>query len=98
MDIRTKIKNVLSNYNPLAIIPRNRMQRKLVNCDFSFICPNCLGGMLKVRGLVVFTAHDYCDIPYTRFIPKYQSQGTVGNIRARSDLNEKKSMNLILIL
>lgn len=51
-----------------------------------------------MRGLVVFTAHDYCDIPYTRFIPKYQSQGTVGNIRARSDLNEKKSMNLILIL
>ena len=46
MDVKIKVKNVLSNYNPLAISRRNRMQRKLENRDFSFICPNCLGGML----------------------------------------------------
>lgn len=46
MDIKIKLKNILSNYNPFAISHRNRMQKKLVNRDFSFICPNCLGGML----------------------------------------------------
>lgn len=199
MDIKIKIKNALSNYNPFAISHRNRMQRKLVNRDFSFICPNCLGGMLlhdlglpflsptvnlmmnqckfikfvldmdyylsqklcfyddpyyvcpcakvgeghraitihftlyasreeaescwkkriprirydnlfvfamekdgitkedilrlgtlKVRGVVVLTAHDYQGIPYTCFVPKYQKQGEVGNILVRSYLNDKK--------
>lgn len=199
MDIKIKVKNALSNYNPLAISRRNQMQRKLINKDFSFICPNCLGGMLlhdlglpflsptvnlmmhqrefvkfvldmdyylsqelrfyddqyyvcpcakvgegnktiiihfthyatqeeaeacwkkrilrirydnlfvfamekdgmtkediiklgslNVRGMVVFTAHDYQDIPYTCFIQKYQKQGMVGNILVRSYLNDKK--------
>lgn len=199
MDIKIKIKKALSSYNPLAIVRRNQMQRELVNKNFSFICPNCLGGMLlhdlglpflsptvnlmmnqcefvkfaldmdyylsqklcfyddpyyvcpcakvgeshraitihfthyasreeaescwkkriprirydnlfvfamekdgmtkedilklemlKVRGLVVFTAHDYPDIPYTCFIPKYQKQGEIGNILVRSYLNDKK--------
>lgn len=38
MDMKIKIKNALSNYNPFAISHRNRMQKKLVNRDFfSFV-------------------------------------------------------------
>lgn len=199
MNLKIKIKNALSGYNPLAVGRRNQMKSKLVNREFSFLCPNCLGGMLlhdlglpfmsptvnlmmnqrefvkfvldmnyyfsqelcfyddpnyvcpcaalgegnntvvihfthydnqeeaeacwkkrisrirynnlfvfamekdgmtkediiklgvlKVRGLVVFTAHDYPDIPYACFIPKYQNQGIVGNILVRSYINDKK--------
>lgn len=199
MDIKIKIKNAISNYNPLAISRRNQMQRRLVNNDFSLICPNCLGGMLlhdlrlpflsptvnlmmrqrefvrfvldmeyylsqelrfyndlnyvcpsaklgegdktitiyfthyknkneaencwykrilrirydnlfvlamekdgmnkediirlgtlNIRGLVVFTANYYPDIPYTCYIPKYQKDGVLGNILVGSYLNDKK--------
>lgn len=199
MDIKIKIKNVISKYNPLAIIRRKKMQCRLLNNGFSLICPNCLGGMLlhdlqlpflsptvnlmmyqrefvkfvldmdyylsqklrfyddpdyacpcaklgdgnkavtihfthyknkdeaeqywqkriprinndnlfviamekdgmnkedivrlgtlKIRGLVVFTAHNYSDIPYACWIPKYQTDGVVGNILVRSYLNDKK--------
>ena len=47
-------------------------------------------GTLRVRGWVVFTVHDYPDIPYTCFIPKYQNQGVVGNILVCLYLNDKK--------
>lgn len=199
VDAKIKIKNAISNYNPLAIMRRACMQRKLINKDFSFMCPNCLGGMLlhdlalpflsptvnlmlnqkdfisfvldmdyflsqklefyhdpsypfpcaklgdrsnsitvhfthysnqddaeyhwkkrterirydnlfvfamekdgvtkadilrlnslNVRGLVVFTAHDYPDIPYTCFIKKYENSGSVGNILLRSYWNDAK--------
>ncbi len=39
---------------------------------------------LKVRGVVVFTANDYTDIPYTLYIPKYKKAGEVGNILTRN--------------
>lgn len=35
---------------------------------------------LKVKGIVVFTANEYADIPYTVYINKYQKSGEVGNI------------------
>ncbi len=44
-------------------------------------------GSIQARGLVVFTANDYADIPYTVQIPKYASQGEVGNILKKSWLN-----------
>lgn len=199
MDIKIRIKNVISNYNIFAIRRRNQMRKNLKNKDFSLICPNCLGGMLlhdlgmpflsptvnlmmnqpdffkfvlrmdyylaqelnfyndpnflcpcaklgerdkvitihfthyenekdaesywnkrilrihrdnlfvvaiekdgiskddiielnklNIRGLVVFTAHNYPDIPYTCYLPKYQDKGEVGNILARSYLTDKK--------
>lgn len=46
MDIKIKIKNAISKYNPLAIHRRKCMHRKLINREFSLLCPNCLGGML----------------------------------------------------
>lgn len=39
---------------------------------------------LKVKGLVVFTANEYDDIPYALCIDKYKSDGEVGNILKQS--------------
>lgn len=39
---------------------------------------------LPVRGVVAFTAHHYPDIPYAVHIKKYENEGEVGNILARS--------------
>lgn len=47
-------------------------------------------GKIKVRGLAVFTAHEYPDIPYACFIPKYKEQGQVGNVLVRSYLDDSK--------
>lgn len=41
-------------------------------------------GSIHARGLVVFTANHYPDIPYTLQISKYASDGEVGNILAKS--------------
>lgn len=41
-------------------------------------------GSVKARGLVVFTANAYPDIPYALQIPKYAPAGEVGNILAKS--------------
>lgn len=41
-------------------------------------------GKIKARGIVVFTANDYPDIPYVLPIPKYKSNGEVGNILSRN--------------
>lgn len=41
-------------------------------------------GSIHARGLVVFTASAYPDIPYTLQIPKYASDGEVGDILAKS--------------
>lgn len=41
-------------------------------------------GSVHARGLVVFTANPYSDIPYTVQIPKYASDGEVGDILAKS--------------
>jgi len=41
-----RIRNVIGKYNPLARIRRAKMQARLVNKDFSFFTPNCIGGKL----------------------------------------------------
>lgn len=41
-------------------------------------------GSIHARGLVVFTANSYPDIPYALQIHKYASEGEVGNILAKS--------------
>lgn len=189
MTPRTFVKRLLSDANPFAILRRNRMRRALRNTAPSFLCPNCIGGILfhdlglqfrsptvdtmmnqrdfvkfvldldgyldrepeffrhpeydfpcaglgdvtvcfthyrtgqeaaekwrrrraridrdnlfvlalerdgltgedilslgriKARGLVVFTANAYPDIPYALQLPKYQAAGEVGNILAKS--------------
>lgn len=45
---------------------------------------------IKARGLVVFTANEYSDIPYTLQIPKYKYDHEIGNILAQSYLNGKR--------
>lgn len=45
---------------------------------------------VKARGIVVFTAHDYLDIPYALYIRKYSTQKEVGNILKINHLNESK--------
>lgn len=42
---------------------------------------------IKARGLVVFTANAYPDIPYALQIPKYAPDGEVGNILEKSWLD-----------
>lgn len=44
-------------------------------------------GALRVRGLVVFTANAYPDIPYALQIPKYASGHEVGNVLAKTYWN-----------
>lgn len=41
-------------------------------------------GKIRCRGLVVFTANAYPDIPYVLQIPRYATDGQVGNILAKS--------------
>lgn len=185
MSVKETIKKIVDEQNPLVICRRNKMRKALENDTASFLCPNCIGGILfhdlglqfrsptvntmmtqrefvkfvlnldyylaqeleffdhpehhfpcaklddvtihfthyhtkeeaeakwksrtvrldrenlfvfaterdglseaeirsmadlKVRGLVVFTAKSYPDIPYALQIPKYESDGEVGNI------------------
>lgn len=47
-------------------------------------------GDLRCRGLVVFTANDYPDIPYALQIPKYIMDGQVGNILEKSWMDESR--------
>lgn len=189
MSVKEIVKNLLSEKNPIAIQRRNKMQEALTNTTPTFLCPNCIGGLLfhdlgiqfqsptvnlmmlqtdfakfvlnlddyltqelvffkhpeydfpcaylkditvhfthyhteeeaaqkwkersaridrdnlfvfleerdgltredilqlgsiHARGLVVFTANAYPDIPYALQIPKYASDGEVGNILAKS--------------
>lgn len=45
MTLKDKIKRTISN-NPIANARRERMRSSLVNRGFSFLVPNCLGGIL----------------------------------------------------
>lgn len=47
-------------------------------------------GKIEARGIVVFTAHEYSDIPYTLFIPKYKQEGEVGNILKKNYWNDSR--------
>lgn len=193
MNLKSVIERSLSEKNPFAIRRRNKMRRSLINKTPTFLCPNCIGGILfhdlglqfrsptvnlmmyqtdfakfvldldhylseklvffnhkeysfpcahldditihfthyqneeefvrawterslridrhnlfvfieerdgltrddiaslgniKARGLVVFTANSYPDIPYTLQIKKYADDGEVGNILAKSYWND----------
>lgn len=195
MDLKAHLKVLLSNCNPLAVSRRNKMRKSLTNSTPSFLCPNCIGGILfhdlglqfrsptvntmmtqtdfvkfacrldhylslepeffkkpgydcpcarldditvhfthyvsaeeavqkwnerkqridrdnlflfamerdgltredilqlgqvPCRGLVVFTANDYPDIPYALQIPRYSAGGEVGNVLEKSWLDESR--------
>lgn len=45
---------------------------------------------VKARGILVFTANKYEDIPYALQIPKYRPDGEVGNILARNYLDDSR--------
>jgi uncharacterized protein (DUF1919 family) len=47
-------------------------------------------GNLSCRGLVVFTANAYPDIPYALQIPQYASSGQIGNILKKSWKDESR--------
>lgn len=47
-------------------------------------------GELNVKGIVVFTANEYPDIPYALYLPKYHDDGEVGNILSRKYLDDSK--------
>lgn len=50
----------------------------------------CRLSQLRVRGLLVLTANEYFDIPYTLQIPKYKKKGEVGNILRKNWLNNRR--------
>ena len=41
-------------------------------------------GRVKARGVLVFTAHPYKDIPYALYLPVFRKEGQVGNIMSQS--------------
>lgn len=51
-------------------------------------CSQILRG--KVKGIVVFTANQYDDIPYALYIPKYHEAGQVGNILKRNYIDDSR--------
>lgn len=46
MEAKESIKRILSENNPIAIKRRSEMRRALTNSAPSFLCPNCIGGLL----------------------------------------------------
>ena len=51
-------------------------------------------GSIHARGLVVFTANTYPDIPYALQIPKYASDGEVGDILAKSYWDDSREYEI----
>lgn len=47
-------------------------------------------GSIKTRGIVIFTATEYPDIPYTLYLPKYSGEAEVGNILSYSYITGKR--------
>ena len=45
---------------------------------------------LEYKGIVVFTAHEYKDVPYAVFIPEFEDDGEVGNILERSIIDDSR--------
>lgn len=52
-------------------------------------------GNLNVRGLVIFTAHEYPDLPYCLYVPEYAAEGEVGNILEKSYLDDSRKYEKI---
>ncbi len=48
-------------------------------------------GTISARGILVFTTHNYPDIPYTLQIPCFDENGEVGNILKKSIINESRN-------
>lgn len=46
LSTKDTIKHLLSEKNPVAIHRRNKMRRTLINTTPTFLCPNCIGGIL----------------------------------------------------
>lgn len=46
MQIKELLKNLISKTNPLAYMRRKKMRSSLINTQPSFLCPNCIGGIL----------------------------------------------------
>lgn len=46
MSVKKTIKHLLSEKNPLAIRRRKKMREALTNTTPTFLCPNCIGGIL----------------------------------------------------
>ena len=40
------IKKVINEYNPFVILRRKKMRKALYNDNITFLCPNCIGGIL----------------------------------------------------
>lgn len=51
-------------------------------------------GKIRARGLVIFTANSYPDIPYALQIKKYSSDGEVGNILAKNILDDSREYEM----
>lgn len=51
-------------------------------------------GKIRARGLVIFTANSYPDIPYALQIKKYASDGEVGNILAKNILDDSREYEM----
>ncbi len=47
-------------------------------------------GKLHVRGLVAFTCNEYPNLPYSVYLPQYQSLGEVGNILKKNILDDSR--------
>ena len=46
MQIKNRIKKILIDYNPLVILRRKHMRSAIKNKTATFLCPNCIGGIL----------------------------------------------------
>lgn len=46
MSVKETVKHLLSEKNPAAIRRRKKMREALTNTTPTFLCPNCIGGIL----------------------------------------------------
>ena len=47
-------------------------------------------GRARARGILVFTAHPYKDIPYALYLPAFRKEGQVGNIMGQSLIDDSR--------
>ena len=46
MSVKETVKHLLSEKNPVAIRRRKKMREALTNTMPTFLCPNCIGGII----------------------------------------------------
>lgn len=49
---------------------------------------------IDARGIVVFTANEYADIPYAVYISKYHKEGEIGNILTKNHIDGSREYEL----